>query len=425
MGSQSDRSTKDQILLVVDSGLFTHVAEALAPHFKRTDYWSEWARSAFPQEKHARIGDGLEGIERIQDVYGALLDGVDLVVFPDVVTAQFASYCKALGIPTFGTSKHAAELELNRWETRKVIKKLGLPVTDAVRIVGMDDLEKHLKENSDVFVKYGRYRGDVETFHHEDWFRTEQWFADTARHLGPGGAEAEFVVESPVDGVEAGVDSYHVGSWPERVLWGYEQKDAGYVGRVVEFARLPDPLRVTCERITPVLTEREHRGFISTECRITEEGVPYLIDPCLRCGSPPSEVQTALTSNLAGVVSEGARGRLVQPAFVGRFAAEVILRSAFSEEHFLALDIPEKVKDRIKLHNHCRIDGKDYVVPIGIREIGAAVGTGETLDEAKARALEAADSVRGYEVEYDKAAFDELDATIEQGKKCGLDWPSK
>ena len=407
-------------LLVCDTGLFSHVAEALAPQFERTMYFSEWVRSGFPQEKHSRIGRGLPNIERVMDVFGALGDA-DLVVFPDVVTANLASYVKTLK-PIFGTSKHAAELELDRWGTRKVIKGLGLPVSSATHIVGTQDLQKYLKKARDVFVKYGRFRGDLETFHHERWFTTEEWFKDTERHLGPSGPEAEFVVEEPIDGVEAAVDAYSIdGKWPGRVLWGYEEKDCGYIGRVVEFSEVPEPLRIVCQKLSPVLEERGHRGWISTECRVSD-GIPYLIDPCLRCGSPPSEVQTLLIENLGDIVVEGSQGRVVDPKTKGKFAAELILKSEFAVEHFLALEIPEKIKDRIKLHNHTVIDGKDYTVPVGIPEIGAAVGVGETMDSAIKECLEAAELLKAYGLEYHVAAFEDLRTTIEEGRVNGLEW---
>lgn len=413
---------KSSVLLVVDSGLFTHIAVALAPHFKRTMYWSDWARSAFPQEKHARIGDGLPDIERVQDVYAAIEDA-DLIVFPDVVTFQLASYVKKLGKPYFGTTKHASELELNRWDTRKTIKKAGLPVGQAVRIIGADDLSMYLQENNDLYVKYGKFRGDLETFHHQDWFMTQEWFKDTVHHLGPSADDAEFVVETPIPGVEAGVDSFSVdGKWPERIKWGYELKDAGYAGIVVDYGDLPDPLRIVCDKLSPVLREREHRGFISTECRIDEDGVPYLIDPCLRCGSPPSEVMTHVCVNMADVVYQGAHGKLITPEYSGKYTAEVVLKSDFAKENFLALDIPDGVRDRVKLHNHTIINGKDYIVPIGISEIGAAVGCGKTLDEAIGYALGAAGAVKGYELTFNKASFDDLGDIIEDGKRSGLPW---
>jgi len=416
--------TKDQTLLVIDAGLFTHVAESLARDFKRTMYWSDPVRSGFPQEKHSRIGCDLPGIERIQDVWGALSEGdIDLVAFPDVVTASLASYVKSLGIPVFGTSKHAAELELDRWGTRKVLKSIGLAVPEATRIVGTEDLEKYLRQTSDVYVKYGRYRGDLETFHHDDWFTTESWFHDTVRHLGPSGPEAEFIVEEPIKGVEAGIDAYSVdGEWPERVMWGYELKDAGYLGRVDAYDRVPAPLRLVADRLSSVLKDRGHRGWISTECRIDRDAVAYLIDPCLRCGSPPSEAWSLLCENQGEIVSEGARGRIVAPEVRGKYAAELILKSEFAADHFLALEIPANVRERIQLHNHCVIDGKDYTVPIQIPEIGAAVGYGDSIDEAAEQALEAADALKAYELDYREDAFDEIKKEIEKGRSCGLEW---
>lgn len=415
--------TKEQTLLVIDSGLFTHIAEALAPHFARTMYFSEWVRSGFPQEKHARIGD-LPGIERVKDVYAAILDA-DLVVFPDVVTANLASYVKKI-IDTdpeivkryFGTTKHAAELELDRWGFRDVLREAGLPVPEATKVVGVDDLKKVLKAEKDVYVKYGRFRGDLETFHHDVWFTTEQWFDDTVRHLGPSAHEAEFIIEEPIKGVEVGVDAYFNEGWPNQVLWGYELKDAGYIGRISDYSDLPSALRKVNERMSSVLTEREHKGWISTENRVAEDGTPYLIDPCMRCGSPPSEIQSLTMVNLADVVA----GNTVESSYRGRFVAELILKSEFAVEHFLALDIKPAAREMVKIHNHTVIDGKDYVVPVGISEIGAACGYGDTLEEACKMAKKAAEGIKAYELDYDGAAFDDIEEIIEKGRSCGIEW---
>lgn len=409
--------TKKSTLLVVDSGLFTHIALALAPHFARTMYFSQWVRSGFPQEKHARIGD-LPGIERVMDVYASIVDA-DLVVFPDVVTANLASYVKQLGKPYFGTTKHAAELELDRWRFRDVLRSVGLPVPEATKVVGVDDLKKVLKSEKDVYVKYGRFRGDLETFHHDVWFTTEQWFDDTVRHLGPSAHEAEFIIEEPIKGVEVGVDAYFNEGWPNQVLWGYELKDAGYIGRISDYADLPSVLRKVNERMAPVLTDREHKGWISTENRVSEDGTPYLIDPCMRCGSPPSEVQSLNITNLAEI----AEGNTLEPKVKGEFVAELILKSEFAVEHFLALDIKPAVKEMVKLHNHTVIDGKDYVVPVGISEIGAACGYGDTLEEACKMAKKAAEGIKAYELDFDGAAFDDIEAIIEKGRACGIEWP--
>lgn len=408
-------------LLVLDSGLFTHIAEELAPRFEKTYYYSEWI-SAFPEGKRVIIGD-LPGIERVKNLWEAV-DAADFVVSPDVVTGPTASHIRSLGKPVFGTCNEAAELELDRWGFRKVLKEAGLPVGTATRIVGAEDLKKFLKTTKNVYVKHGRYRGDLETFHHEAWFTTEPWFDDLVMRLGPRSDSAEFIAEDSIDGVEVGHDGFCIdGQYPENsALYGYESKDSGYIGRVVGFSSLPDPLREVSKRIASVLKERKHRGFFSTECRITPDGTPYLIDPCIRAGSPPSEGYMNLWSNWAGIVRGGAEGKMVDPVANGSYVAEIILRSEWAVEHFLALDIPSKVKDQVKLHNHAVIEGKDYVVPSGIPQIGAAVGIGSSLDEAIKKAEKAVEAVKAYDLEYNKNVFEELRSMIEEGKACGIGW---
>lgn len=408
-------STKEQTLLVVDSGLFTHVAEGLSPFFARTMYWTEWVRSPFPEEKHTRIGD-LPGIERVNDVYAAI-DGADYVVFPDVVTANLASYVKKLGKPYFGTTKHAAELELDRWEFRKLTKEAGLPIREMTRVVGVDDLRAVLEHEKDVYVKYGHYRGDLETFHHDVWFTTREWYADLVKHLGPSGDSVEFLIQQPIDGIEIGVDgTFMDGKWCDTVMYGYELKDSGYVGQMIAYDELPTPLRVTADGMGKMLREREHRGWVSTEVRIGKDRIPYLTDPCLRCGSPPSESQALAYENMGDVV----RGKA--PVSKGKYVAQLILKSVFAEKNFLAFDIPEKYRENIKLHNHAVIGGKDYTVPINVDGVGAACGYGDKIFDAIDMAMEAAEAVKAYDLDYNKAAFEELEKTIEDGMDVGVDW---
>jgi hypothetical protein len=177
-------------------------------------------------------------------------------------------------------------------------------------------------------------------------------------------------------------------------------------------------LRAVNEQMREVLSEREHQGWISTECRVAEDGTPYLIDPCMRCGSPPSEAQSLNITNLAEIVA----GNTLEPQIKGEFVAELILKSEFAVEHFLALDIKPSVREQVKLHNHTVIDGKDYVVPVGISEIGAACGYGDTLEAACKMAKKAAEGIKAYELDYDGAAFDDLEAIIEKGRACGVEW---
>jgi len=104
------------------------------------------------------------------------------------------------------------------------------------------------------------------------------------------------------------------------------------------------------------------------------------------------------------------------------YAAEIILRSEWAREHFLALDIPASARPFIKIHGHCRINGRDYAAPLGIREIGAAIGLGDSLEEAVGAAIEHAEAVEGLELEFDRNALSAAMESIEQGREFGVEW---
>ena len=98
------------------------------------------------------------------------------------------------------------------------------------------------------------------------------------------------------------------------------------------------------------------------------------------------------------------------------------MRSEWAREHFLALDIPKELRRFIKIHGHCRIDGRDYAVPLGIREIGAAIGLGDCLEDAVDAALEHAQAVQGLELEFDRSALKAATEAVEQGREFGIEW---
>ncbi len=409
----------DKTLLVVDSGLFTHVAVELAKHFSKTLYFSEWA-AAFPEGKRALIGSGLDNIERRLDLWSAV-EEADLVVCPDVVTASVATHIREMGKPVFGSCNDAAELELGRWGMRKVLKDLELPTTDAARVVGTEDLAAYLKEHQDIFVKHGRYRGDLETHPHHTWQTSEEWMMELNHQLGPRRKEAEFIAEQKLEGVEAAIDSWVVdGDPPPVVMWGYEEKDSGYIGEVVKYEQAPAILRKVGETFRPLLRKYRHRGWAVFESRVTDESIPYVIDPCMRAGSPPSELQMLIYENWGEIAYEAANGIIAEPKARGKYGAMLILNSQVAAKNFLSVNIPDEFKDNVKLHNHCRIEGIDYVVPIGIPECGAVCGFGDTADSAKQMALGAAEAVVAEGLEYDLHAFEAIEEAMEKGKKNGI-----
>ena len=407
--------------LVIDQGLYVHIATRLAESFGRVLYHCNGWRSAFPVSERFNVGAGLDGIERVANPWEHV-DAADLVVFPDTYFAGEQEFLRRLGKRVWG-SGDAEMLELHRDELKRVMREAGLPVGPYEVIKGIDALRDYLKDNPGVYVKGNVFRGDVETFCNRNWVVTQPLLDDLASRLGPRQSSTIFIVEDPIEGVEVGYDGACIdGGFPALACFGYEAKDAGYVGKVVGYEDLPAALREVNDKLGPAMAALGCRSFFSTEVRVGADRKPYLMDPAMRAGSPPSEAYIELFSNWDDVLWAGAGGEMVTLKPAAAYAAEIILRSEWAREHFLALDIPKELRRFIKIHGHCRIDGRDYAAPLGIREIGAAIGLGDCLEDAVDAALEHAQAVQGLELEFDRSALKAATEAVEQGREFGIEW---
>jgi hypothetical protein len=411
----------NRTVLVIDQGLYVHIAEKLAESFGRVLYYCNGWRSAFPVSERFNIGAGIDGIERISNAW-EYIDDADLIVFPDTYFGGEQQYLRRQGKRVWG-SGHAELLELYRDELKTVMKSAGLPVGRYEIVTGIEALRAYLKDNPGVYVKGNVFRGDVETFRNRNWVVTQPLLDDLASRLGPRQSSTVFVVEDPIEGVETGYDGACIdGRFPALASFGYEAKDAGYVGKVVDYHELPAALREVNARLAPAMAALGCRSFYSTEVRVGADRQPYLMDPAMRAGSPPSEAYIELFSNWDELIWAGANGEVAQLRPAAAYAAEIVLRSEWAREHFLALDIPRSVSRFIKVHGHCRIDGRDYAAPLGIREVGAAIGLGDSLEDAVGAALEHAEAVAGLELEFDRNALNAAMEAVAQGREFGIDW---
>src|SRR5579875_273094 len=411
----------NRTVLVIDQGLYVHIAEKLAESFGRVLYYCNGWRSAFPVSERFNIGAGIDGIERISNAW-EYIDDADLIVFPDTYFGGEQQYLRRQGKRVWG-SGHAELLELYRDELKTVMKSAGLPVGRYEIVTGIEALRAYLKDNPGVYVKGNVFRGDVETFRNRNWVVTQPLLDDLASRLGPRQSSTVFVVEDPIEGVETGYDGACIdGRFPALASFGYEAKDAGYVGKVVDYHELPAALREVNARLAPAMAALGCRSFYSTEVRVGADRQPYLMDPAMRAGSPPSEAYIELFSNWDEVIWAGADGEVAEFKPVALYAAEIILRSQWATKHFLALDIPDSVRRFIKIHGHCRIEGRDYAAPLGIREVGAAIGLGDSLEDAVGAALEHAEAVAGLELEFDRNALNAAMEAVAQGREFGIDW---
>jgi len=238
---------------------------------------------------------------------------------------------------------------------------------------------------------------------------------------------AEFIVEDEIpDAVEIGYDGYSIGGQFARgAIVGVEIKDRAYLGRTMRYSSLPENVREVNDKLSPILKREGHRGFISTEIRETKDGRAYLIDPCQRAGSPPSELYQNLIGNLGEVIWYGAQGLMIEPEYTDKWGAEVLLISEWADTHWQHVKFPEEFADNIKLRNFCVIDGETFVIPqnAGAPEIGAVVATGPTAAAAIKECKRIAEMVDGYSIEKPIEALDKAKEELDKALGGAADKP--
>lgn len=405
---------KSKTVLCYDYGQFVELAVTLSNDFGRVLYFAPWACSC-PGSNILRIGEGIPGVERIADMWEHI-DDVDLVVFPDVYESGLQKYLASIGKRVWGC-RDGSVLELDRVASKEQSAKLGIDIPDYKVITGLDALRRHLKAHDDQFVKISATRGDMETFHSPDYAASEQRLDELEHSLGAKKKIMEFIVESGITpAVEVGYDGYTIdGKFPNGALVGVETKDKAYVGRTMRYAQLPESVRSVNEKLAPALKKYGMRGFMSTEIRV-KGGKAYLIDPCMRCGAPPSELYQVMIENLAEVLWEGAGGIVVEPEYRAKWGAMVFLVSDWANTNWQHVAFPKAIRENVKLRNFTMIDGEYYVIPQhgGVAEIGAVVAMGDTADEAVAECKRIAEQIEGYQIEKPVQALDDAQRDLKK-----------
>ncbi len=418
-------------VLVADHGLFIHVAMKLAESFGTVFYWTPWVGTGgYPYEAQRMIGTGIPNVHRVMDFWSTARD-VDLVVFPDVYFHDETAQLRAMGKPVWG-SGYAGALEVERARTKALMQAHGMNVVPYELIRGGDALREYLADKDEAWIKASTTRGDWETMHWEGAHLSGRKLEKRIAGLGPRAATKEFIVEPPIKACEFGYDGFCVdGQFPGTALYGVEIKNEGYVGRVMPFVSLPTAIYGPTMQFGELMGRLGMRGFFSDEIRILTEGTeslskgtPFLIDPAMRCGSPPSECYIELFSNWAEVIWAGANGELVDLEPVARYAAQIVLKSRWVEDDFLPVDFPEELTPFVKLHNFCILDGRVTVVPQDFTdefpEFGSVIGFGDTQEEAQRAALDHAREVKALDLEYANDVFDDVEDCLKEAESVGI-----
>lgn len=407
---------------VIDNGLFVEFAVRLAKDFGKVYYHSPW-ESAFPTTNRLIVGAGLPGVERVESIW-PIINKVDLFVFPDICYADLQEYLVSIGKRVWG-SRRGEELEQYRDFCKQVLASVDLPVGRYALLTGVSELRDYLKDNDNQYVKINRTRGDFETFKAENLRLVEPRLVEIEQQLGAKKDITQFIAEDEItDAVEVGYDGYTVdGQFPTRAMSGIEIKSCGYVGRMQNYSMIPAPLREVNTKMANILEQYQYRNMWCAETRITREGKPFVIDPCTRAGSPPSEVALLMYTNLADIMWHGAEGFCVDPVPAAEWAAEIMLHSDWAARHWQPVDFPPELRDNVKLYFPTVIDGRYYTVPVGhdLPAIGAVAAVGATLEEAINNAKKVAEQVQGYYVEAPLKAMDDAQAEITKLREFGYD----
>jgi hypothetical protein len=406
--SMTQRSYRDKSVLVMDKGMFTSLADVLTQHFGRVGYFCDW-QSSFPDGTNLVIGSGLNGVDRLRYLWKRTeqnpycIYDFDLIVFTDCWDGDLQEDLRSRGMRVWGAGMKS-NLELARWKTKQHMREIGLPVNDSEQITGIANLRAYLKQNKDVFVKVSTFRGIGETFHAENYDQIKGKLDELETKYEPLMEVIEFVIEKSIPKAkELGYDGYCIdGEFPNSAFFGAEIKNKAYFGKLMDYDDLPDEVKTVNTKLSYSMDG--YRQFFSTELRNE-----YPIDFTCRHATPCGEPYCRAMINLGDVLWNGAEGKLVHAEWNAKFAAQIVLCSEWAEEHPLLVEFPEELRQWIALYNHCRINGRDWVINDAqkAKEIGTVIALADTPEAAVKLCYERAKQIKGFMLYYDENALEQ------------------
>lgn len=416
-----DKKYGTKAIAVYDNGLFVETALKLAESFGKVYYYTPW-KNGFPKSNPALVGTGFPNIIRINNFMDIIKES-DLFYFPDIYDGDMQKFLTDLGYPVFGCHQ-GEKMELEREWMKEEMRKAGLPVGKYEVITGLDDLRTYLKSVDNQFIKLNCYRGDGETWKHQNYQLSEPMLDEIEWKLGAKKHITKWIVEKALEGkVETGCDSWCInGEFPTKFMNGLEIKDLGYVAVINEEKDMPECILRFNYAMAPLMKQLNFKGWFSTEIRVGPDMEPYMIDFTSRCGSPPSELYQEMYLNMDEIIYEGAHGNCVDPITKDKWGVEALIHSQWADKNWQAIYFPEAIRNHVKLRNVCKIRGNYYVVPssVGLPEIGAVVATGDTLDNAIRELEFFSKKVTGHFIEVHVDAMDRAEEEMKKLEKMGI-----
>ena len=416
---------KEMRLLVFDSsGDNVEHAVRLAKDCKEVYYYTAWEESA--RFSGYAIGMNMaDNLIKVNDFFQPINDGlVDWVLFFDIGAGGMCHYLREENkIPVYGAGL-SEDLETNRFETRKLQKqlKLILPKHKTAQVIGIKELEKFIEANPDKYVKLDIFRGDKESFPAKDVRSIQGDLTELECATGPLSEERPFMVEDVIEAkVETGIDAFFNGQEVLRpYLIGIEH-GVPYIGRAYE--KGPPYMEDFIQKVTPTLQEKNHRGAFSVEQKVINRYLAMPIDWTMRNPSPLSIIYTEWIKNYTEVLWACTNSLPIKIETASKYVMGVNLKCSHADHNWLALELNEKDRNKIKLFGCCKDqDGFYHIVKESSGGIYLVI-MGNNLEKMLADVEETAKKVDGRDV--DKTPIYELYKIMEDIKefrKMGIDF---
>jgi hypothetical protein len=413
---------KNLTVCIFDTGSFTALAQRLTEEFGSVLYFSPWEGNGFPVSKFDKVGTGLKGVERISSIWDyADSNEIDLYVFPDCYYRSEQEYLRRRGKLVWG-SAGTSWAERHKLEFYKWIDMEDMPVAKTILETGIKQLAENIQH--DEFIKINEYRGDLETLKYYDKERSSFRLKELELNLSPFDKTYNVIRQSKIDGVEIGGDSYTVnGQIPNSYLWGVEEKDSYYFGKIVPYQSVPDQIRYVDICLQKIFRKENTRSHYSHEIRIDKNGTPFFTDFTARLPNPPFQLHLDMIKNLGEIMYWGAQSRLIEPVYDHTYGVTAIFGSPTAAHYNLPIKVPDNVRDAVKVMNLAIVDGEYIAVNINnFDECGAVTGIGYTLREARDNCEKNSKEIKADGLIISVPTEEDIQNKIKELKNFGLDF---
>lgn len=409
--------------LQYDYGNFFPIAQRLARDFGDMYYWMPKIHDGFPTHKPIDVGRNVPDVISVME-WAEVIEEVDMVLFSDCHEPALQKFFEdVLKKKVFG-SRYASQLEHDRQAMKMLMKSLQLPVNQYYVAEGIDELEMLLKEHDNVYVK-SALRGDMESWKSQNYTLSKFELQRMRSSLGAYQNKEVYIVEEPIESIaEIGIDTVTVdGMYPEYVMTGIELKDTGFYGRIIRYSDLPHQLKLVTDKLAGVFKDYGYKGWFSDEVIIGGDTQGYLIDPTMRCPSPPTDLALEMITNYSEVIWNTASGVLPKIEFNESHGVQLIIKSDVAKTDPVPLIIPDEFKKYVKIKNlTIDDDGTYYFTPMEIQmcEIGSVVGIGNSMEEALSMAKAIANSIKGFDIKVNTDCIKDAQQQLERLEVNGI-----